>query len=134
MRAALSMSASSHRPSAHAAVRCSLMPMSALARRPSASYPSVMDLLDVASQVVVPAMRAVFRDGEVTTSDLKSRRDNIALSLTVEGETFEFSVVQRNVPGRSREDLPENLRLLLVDFVAESRFGWGENREHGPTA
>jgi hypothetical protein len=29
----------------------------------------------------------------------------------------------------SAEQWSENLRSLLVDFVAESRFGWGENRD-----
>jgi hypothetical protein len=51
------------------------------------------------------------------------------LSLTVQGETFEYLVVQGDVPNMTAEYWRENLRSLLVDFVSESRFGWGQNRE-----
>ena len=53
----------------------------------------------------------------------------MALSLTARGETFDYLVIQGTVPGMSAESWSENLRSLLVDFVAESRFGWAENRD-----
>lgn len=101
-------------------------------RRPDGpNLVSMMNLVDVASEVVVPAMRAVFKDGEVTAFALSVTDDmegTVALSLTARGETFEYPVIQGHVPGMGPEDWSENLRSLLVDFVAESRFGWGENR------
>lgn len=85
-----------------------------------------MELLDVVSEIVVPAMRAVFADGEVEAFSL-ARSDeqdgSVALSLTVRGEAFEYLVVQGDVPNMTAEYWCENLRSLLVDFVAESRFG-----------
>jgi hypothetical protein len=91
-----------------------------------------MDLLDAASSVVLPAVRAVFRDGEVSTirldiDDLGG--GSVSLSLTAKGETFRDLVVQANVDEDSPEAWRERLRSNLVDFVAESRFGWGQNRD-----
>jgi hypothetical protein len=97
---------------------------------------SVMNLVDVASEVVVPAMRAVFEDGEVTAFALSVSDDmdgTVALSIVAKGETFAYSVIQGQVPDMGPEEWSENLRSLLVDFVAESRFGWGENRNVSPT-
>lgn len=112
------------------------MPMSALTgvprKRDRPTLASMMNLTDVASAVVVPAMRAVFKDGEVTAFELRVTDDlegTVALSLTARGETFEYPVIQGHVPGMGPEEWSENLRSLLVDFVAESRFGWGENRD-----
>lgn len=101
-------------------------------RHDGPSLMNMMNLVDVASEVVVPAMRAVFKDGEVTAFELSVTDDlegTVALSLTARGETFEYPVIQGHVPGMDPEDWSENLRSLLVDFVAESRFGWGENRD-----
>lgn len=92
----------------------------------------MLNLVDVASDVVVPAMRAVFKDGEVTSFELSAAGDSggsVVLSLTAQGATFDYPVIQGDVPDMSPEDWSENLRSLLVDFVAESRFGWGENRD-----
>lgn len=92
----------------------------------------MMDLVDVVSEIVVPAMRAVFDDGELEAFSV-SRSDeldgSVALSITAQGETFGYLVVQGTVPDRTAEEWRENLRSLLVDFVAESRFGWGQNRD-----
>ncbi|MGZ4580517.1 MAG: hypothetical protein ACXVXG_07755 [Nocardioidaceae bacterium] len=92
----------------------------------------MMELVNVASEVVVPAMRAVFKEGEVSAFELSLTDElegSVALSLRARGETFQCLVVQGTVPGMSAEEWSENLRSLLVDFVAESRFGWGENRD-----
>lgn len=92
----------------------------------------MMELADVASGVVAPAMRAVFKPGEISALALRVTDDlegSVALSLTAQGETFDYLVVQGAVQGMSAEQWSENLRSLLVDFVAESRFGWGENRD-----
>lgn len=96
------------------------------------SLVSMMNLVDVASEVVVPALRAVFKDGELTGFELIVTDDvegTVALSVTAQGETFKYPVIQGDVPGMGAEEWSENLRSLLVDFVAESGFGWGENRD-----
>jgi hypothetical protein len=90
------------------------------------------ELVDVASGIVLPAMRAVFKEGEVSAFELRLTDElegSVALALTAQGETFDYLVIQGTVPGMSTEEWSENLRSLLVDFVAESRFGWGQNRD-----
>lgn len=113
--------------------RCVTLPKSVpVPSRCGTSVRRVMELADVASAVVAPAIRAVFKEGEVSdfalsvTSELEG---SVALSLTACGETFEYLVIQGTVPDMSAESWSENLRSLLADFVAESRFGWGENRD-----
>lgn len=91
-----------------------------------------MNLFDVTSSVVLPAMRAVFKEGEVSTLELNFSDQlggSVELSLTAKGGTFHDSVVQGHVQGMSAEEWSERLRSNLVDVVAESRFGWGENRD-----
>lgn len=53
---------------------------------------------------------------------------SVALTLVACGETYRDLVVQGGVPHMSAEQWQERLRSNLVDFVAESRFGWGQNR------
>jgi hypothetical protein len=92
----------------------------------------VMELVDVASQIVAPAVRAVFKAGEISALKLRATDElegSVALSLTVQDETFDYLVIQGTVSSMGAEEWSENLRSLLVDFVAESRFGWGENRD-----
>lgn len=93
----------------------------------------MMDVIDVADQVVAPAMRAVFRDGEVTRLELRVRAKAVELTLTAQGEMFTYPVIQAEVGPKDAAEWRENLRSMLVDFVAESRFGWGQNRELGPS-
>ena len=92
----------------------------------------MIELVDVVSEIVIPAMRAVFADGEVEAIALRlsdEQDGSVALTLTVRGETFDYLVVQGDVPNMTAEYWCENLRSLLVDFVAESSFGWGQNRD-----
>lgn len=91
-----------------------------------------MDVLHVAEAVVLPAMRAVFNDGEVSSFELRHTEElggSVTLSLTAQGETFHDYVVQGAAGYMDDEEWRERLRSNLVDFVAESRFGWGENRD-----
>lgn len=91
-----------------------------------------MELLDVADAVVLPALRSVFNDDEVSSFELTvsdERGGSLALTLTARGETFRDLVVQADVSGMTAEGWLERLRSNLIDFVAESRFGWGENRD-----
>jgi hypothetical protein len=91
-----------------------------------------MTLADALAEVVVPAVRAVFKNGEVTavtvTFDPELLGGSIALSLTAVGEEFDDVVVQGDVTGYSVDDWRERLRSDLADFVAESRLGWGQDR------
>ena len=91
-----------------------------------------MDLAEAATDVVLPALRAVLRDDELDSLDL-TRSDemggSLALTVVVCGETYRDLVVQGGVPDMSAEQWRERLRANLVDFVAESRFGWGQNRD-----
>lgn len=92
----------------------------------------MLSLVDVAVDVVLPAVRAVFHEGEVTGIHLdidESQGGSVSLSLMAKGEPFHDWVVQTHGQDRSFEDWRERLRSNLVDFVAESRFGWGENRD-----
>ena len=54
---------------------------------------------------------------------------SVQLLLTAGGESFGDLVVQGHVEHMTDEEWSERLRSNLVDFVAESRFGWGENRD-----
>jgi hypothetical protein len=91
-----------------------------------------MSLSDALSEIVAPAVRSVFHDGEV--SEISVRFDpallggSITLSLTAVDEEFRDLVVQGDVDGYRVEDWRERLRSDMADFVAETRFGWGQDR------
>lgn len=91
-----------------------------------------MSLSDALSEVVAPAVRSVFRAGEVTEISVQFDPEllggSITLSLTAVGEQFLDLVVQGNIDGYRAEDWRERLRSDMADFVAESRFGWGQDR------
>lgn len=95
----------------------------------------------VLSGVVLPELDAVFRPGEVRSIEVtvvvhgghEWGPPQDALELTVsagpEGETFGSAVWQSVVmAGWSTAQMRERLRDDLVDFVAASSFGWGEQR------
>ncbi len=90
---------------------------------------SVTEALD---RIVVPAVADVFQDSEVTavsvTFDPAAHSGSISVLLTAEGEGFHDLVVQGDVPGCTVADWRERLRSNLADWVAESRFGWGQDR------
>jgi hypothetical protein len=93
---------------------------------------TMMTLVDATSQVVLPAVGAVFEEDEIDAFEISHSDElegSVRLSLTAKGETFVDYVVQGHVEDMSPEDWCERLRSNLVDFVAESRFGWGQNRE-----
>lgn len=91
-----------------------------------------MSLTDALTEVVGPAVRAVFQDDEVTTLsvavDPGLLGGSISLFLTAVGEEFTDVVVQGDVTDYGVDDWRERLRSNLADFVAESRFGWGQDR------
>jgi hypothetical protein len=91
-----------------------------------------MSVAEALDQVVVPAMRSVFQDGEVTAVTVSFAPEllggSITLSLTAVGEVFDDLVVQGDVRGYGVDDWRERLRSDMADFVGESTFGWGQNR------
>lgn len=91
-----------------------------------------MSLSDALSEIVAPAVRSVFKDGEVSEISVQFDRGplggSITLSLTAVDEQFRDLVVQGNVDEYRVEDWRERLRSDMADFVAGSRFGWGQNR------
>lgn len=89
----------------------------------------MVDLVETLRTVVLPAIEAVFRDGELDSMDIRVEGDSVHLDLTAQGETYFDEVVQAGVPAHIVNDWGERLRSNLVDFVAESRFGWGQNRD-----
>ena len=67
----------------------------------------MIGLVDVAIDVVLPAVRAVFRAGEVTGIRVdvdESRSGSVSLSLIAEGELFHDWVVQADAEDHSFED------------------------------
>lgn len=92
----------------------------------------MMSLSHALTEIVTPAVLSVFKEAEV--SEISVRFDPavhggaITVSLTAEDEHFSDLVVQGDVDGYSVEDWRERLRSNMADFVAESRFGWGQNR------
>lgn len=80
----------------------------------------------------MPAIGAVFDDDEVSALEVTCSEEaggSIALLLTAKGEAFRDLVVQAIAPDTTAEEWCERLRSNLLDFVAESRFGWGQNRD-----
>jgi hypothetical protein len=48
--------------------------------------------------------------------------------IALADEVYEDHIVQADAPHISIEEWRERLRSNLADFVAESRFGWGQDR------
>jgi hypothetical protein len=92
----------------------------------------VISVVAALDEIVAPAVRAVFVDGEVSAIAVKFdptvADGSITVLLTAEGEDFYDLVVQGNVDEQSTEAWRERLRSDMADFVSESRFGWGQNR------
>lgn len=90
-------------------------------------------ILDVMRAVVEPAVRAVFASDEVDALTLRvADEGGFRMEVVAAGEGYVDWVVQPDIDGMSLDDWCERLRSNLVDFVAESGFGWGQNRDNGP--
>lgn len=94
----------------------------------------MVDLVEVLRTVVLPAIDSVFRDGELDAVDVRLEGGSVHLVLTARGEVYVDTVVQAGLPGQDPAFWRERLRSSLADFVAESRFGWGQNRDVHPPA
>lgn len=97
------------------------------------------DLPSVLSDIVLPAIRGVLKPDE--TEDLRLSVGNdpasgvwiAELQLSVRSEEFFDRVFDSAVADMSPAEWSERLASNLEDFVAESRFGWGQDRraDHG---
>jgi hypothetical protein len=89
-------------------------------------------LIDALNEIATPAIEEVFEEGEVSAITVKLDPELgegwITLSLTAVGEDFYDYMVHGDVDGCGVADWRERLRSNLADWVAESRFGWGQNR------
>jgi hypothetical protein len=91
----------------------------------------VLDVPTLLERVVLPVVRALIRDDE-TVDGISLRPEpgsGLLLTISIEGEPFRWHADLGGAPeteehGRSR------LASDLQDFVAESRFGWGQLRPH----
>ena len=92
----------------------------------------MVTLAEVLSAIAAPAIQAVFEEGEISAVTVKREPSLgegwITLSLTAVGEDFFDYVVQGDVDEHGVAEWRERLRSNLADWVAESRFGWGQNR------
>lgn len=94
--------------------------------------PWTPDLASVLEQVVLPAVRAVLRPEEPDHLSLRIDADGTyELVLRVGDDVVHDQVVQPQAPSAPHE-WRERLTSNLVDWVAESGFGWGQDRSHGP--
>ena len=87
----------------------------------------VMEVADVASEVVAPAVRAVFKDGEVSALELRAVDElggSVELALTARGETS--LLVVQTVRDMSASDWSETCARSWS--TRRSRFGWGRQR------
>jgi hypothetical protein len=54
---------------------------------------------------------------------------SISIRVVLVGETFSDLLVDARVqPEPTADELRERFASNLIDFIAESRFGWGQNR------
>ena len=91
-----------------------------------------MGLLEASTTVVLPALRSVLAENEICSLELSLSDEldgSVVLHLDARGEIFRDFIVQGIAPQTTPQEWRERLRSNLVDFVAESRFGWGENRD-----
>lgn len=87
-------------------------------------------------RVLARSVQTKFRLGEIDSVRLEFRRassdmgsDSVIVTLIAAGEWFECELsADQFGTSMDEEALQRHLDGLISDFVAESRFGWGENR------
>src|SRR4051794_5276408 len=98
------------------------------------------DITVLLSEVVGPALRSVFKAGEVESVEVgweetvalpdgtPSAPTALNVHLVCKGERHTSSLWTIGMQAYDREQLTEQLVTEFSDFVAESEFGWGEQR------
>ena len=92
-----------------------------------------MDLQTALSSVALPALDRVVEVGELESVQIDLVEDpspgSIVIRVRLVGEVFEDLLIDARVqPEPAVEEFRDRFVSNLVDFVAESRFGWGQNR------
>jgi hypothetical protein len=90
-------------------------------------------LVEVASAIVLPALESVFGDGEIESFTIASSGTgtNVWIELVVVGETYRDVVIDGDAAPQTEQYWRDRLTSNLADFVSESHFGWGQNRQPG---
>jgi hypothetical protein len=98
------------------------------------------DITILLSEVVAPALRSVFRVGEIESVELvweestgrpdgkESAATALNVHLVCQGERHTSNLWTLGIEGFHRQILMDHLVNEFSDFVAESRFGWGQQR------
>jgi hypothetical protein len=96
-------------------------------------------MLWVLSEIVLPALRRVLPDDPITRVHLThcpspydgpdGTPDAVQLEVEVAGEVFVDVAYDPMAAMSTEDDARERLISNLADFVAESRFGWGQKRD-----
>lgn len=94
------------------------------------------DVPTVLERIVLPVVRALVRDGEsVDEVSLRPEQQahghvDLLLTIAIEREPFRWVVILDASSSESEEHARSRLASDLQDFIAESRFGWGQLRSH----
>jgi hypothetical protein len=98
------------------------------------------DITVVLCEVVAPALRSVFGPGELESVEIAweepvnlvdgrpSRPTALNVHLVCRGEPHTSNLWTIGMQDYNREQLTEHLVVEMSTFVAESRFGWGQQR------
>jgi hypothetical protein len=89
--------------------------------------------------IVLPAVEAVLREGEVETLSISSTAPlefladedgpgRFWLNVVAVGEPFYLCLDSEPLRNVGIDGMRQNVTESLKTFVAESRFGWGQNR------
>lgn len=90
----------------------------------------MQQILHVTARVVVPVVAAMLADENVGELSLRMLQDGLLLTLEAEGERFQCYLSTEGAAPRSEGEMREGLAADLQDFIAESRFGWGQLRNY----
>ncbi len=97
------------------------------------------DLCLVMAEVVAPAVRRVLKRTEPDEINLRlvgpspaTGHWSVEVQLKVAGEEFIDTAFDTRATHESMAAWADHLASHLEDFVAESRFGWGQDRRPGP--
>lgn len=65
----------------------------------SGSYPTVLDVQDQNSKIILPEIRGEIISGKITAKNNSDKVDNISVGLSIPGKSFAFKVVETDTNG-----------------------------------
>ncbi len=95
---------------------------------------SSFTITDCLQSVVLPVLRAMLKDDELTGIEMRARPNGhgdaaFVLKVQCGKDIFELDVFDpHTMPNFDTRQLVDHLKYNFQDFVAESSFGWGEWR------